>query len=155
MLRPFSLLLAAMLFSAPAWSQEVAAYDRFQLWNDCGPVGLLVEGLPNDAADIGLTKDAIETAVRSRLRAARIYESSADPYLYVNVNVFGHAFSISIYFNKPLFDAASATTGYAITWNTGFTGYSRDASYIISGISQGTDRFIDEYLRVNEAACTR
>ena len=74
MLRPL-LLAAALLLSAPAWAEEVTDYDRFRLWNDCGPMKLVVENLPKAAADIGLTREAITTAVRSRLRAAHLYST--------------------------------------------------------------------------------
>ena len=70
------LIVALTLCSvAPALAQdeEVTRSDRFHLWNDCKPLKLVVEDLNNNAAEIGLTKDAITTTVRSRLRGARIY----------------------------------------------------------------------------------
>lgn len=157
MLRPLSAALAAVLFYVvPAWSQEVTGYDRFKLWNDCGLMQLVVEKLNTDASDIGLRKEVLETSVRSRLRAARIYGSEAKPYLYVNVGVSGRAFSIEVSYNKILNDVISSETGYAITWTRGGTGtHGRDSSYIVSLVSKYTDEFIDEYLRVNEIACRR
>jgi len=94
--------------------------------------------------------------VRSRLRAARIYESSATPFLYVNVAILGPAFSINISFYKYVFDFVSAESHIAITWNKGSIGtQSQDSGYIISSVSRHIDKFIDEYLRVNEEACAR
>lgn len=114
MLRPFFPMLAALLLlSAPVSAQEVTDYDRFQLWNDCGPMQLLVEGLSKDAADIGLTKEAIETTVRSRLRTARIYNSSAEPYLYVTVNVARSAYGITIDRRTPSAKGACFRSGVA------------------------------------------
>ena len=46
--------------------------DRFQLWNACGPINLLVESPSYDAGNMGLTREAIATTVRSRLRSARL-----------------------------------------------------------------------------------
>ena len=82
-------LLAAFLLSASSASAEedVSDVDRFKLWNACRPVDLIVEGLSDDAGKIDLRREDIETAVRARLRSARIYDENADPYLYVNVNV--------------------------------------------------------------------
>ena len=46
--------------------------DRFQLFNECRPMGLAVESQPEKASRIGLKKDAIRAAAESRLRAARL-----------------------------------------------------------------------------------
>ena len=155
MLRPL-LLAAALLLSAPAWAEEVTDYDRFRLWNDCGPMTLVVENLPKDAADIGLTREAITTAVRSRLRAARLYKADALPYLYVNVNVVGRGFGIGVEYNKLLMDPVLREFGYATTWDIGSAGtLGRNSNYILSYVSQHADKFIDDYLRVNEDTCER
>ncbi len=65
---------------------------------------LVIEGLSDDATDIGLTEGAVETAGHSRLRAARLYTDAkiemSRSCLYVNVNVVGGAFSLSIEFKK-------------------------------------------------------
>lgn len=45
--------------------------ERAELWNDCESMGLIAD-LRVDSTDIGLTEEAIEVAVRSRLRAARL-----------------------------------------------------------------------------------
>ncbi len=42
----------------------------------------------------------------------------------------------------------------ATTWGVGSTGtHSRNPNFILSSVSQHTDKFIDEYLRVNADAC--
>ena len=87
------LLAAIFLFTAsPASAGEVSERDRFELWNKCLPTFLVVEGVDKNAAEIGLTEDAIEVAVRSRLRGARLYtEDDAAgagwSFLYVRVTV--------------------------------------------------------------------
>ena len=130
--------------------------DRFQLWNACEPIYLLVESPSDDDVKLGLTHEGITTTVRSRLRAARLYRGSRrDPHLYVNVNRVGVGFSVSLEFRKAFFDRISDRAGSATTWNTSVTGQSRRTDYILSSISQLTDKFIDEYLRVNEPACSR
>ena len=116
---------------------------------------LVVENLSEDAAQIGLTKEKIAIAVRSRLRAARLYEVSAHtPYLYVNAAVRSLSFSIFIGYNKFVQDLVTGKTGPAPTWTIGgFGTHGEDAGYILSGVAMYMDRFIDEYLRVNEDAC--
>ena len=132
----------------------IERYDRFNLWNECGPVSLLVEGMKDDATKIGLTRERTETVVRSKLRAARIFDESADPYVYVNINVNGPAFNISLELKKRVAEAASEISSYAATWNTGGVAtHGQDASYILLLMSEFTDIFIDEYLRVNAEAC--
>ena len=61
-----ALVLTAM---GAATAQSV---ERFRLFNNCDPMGLLVEGLGSDATEIGLTEGAIRAAVESRLRSARL-----------------------------------------------------------------------------------
>ena len=158
MKRPVILIAAALALcpAAPVLAEDVTGRDRFRLWNDCRAMDLIVEGLNQDAADIGLTRDAIETAVRSRLRAARLYDADAVAYLYVNVHVVRRAFGKTLNYRKYLFDPASDESRFATTWDIGSTGtHGGDGSYILSGVSQHMDEFIDEYLRVNADACPR
>ena len=152
-----SLVVSTLVWLADSASAaSVTDFDRFMLWSDCRPMELVVEGLPEDAVQIGLTKERIAIAVRSRLRAARLYEMSApsSPYLYVNVNVVGLSFSIEIAYNKYVQDLVTGKIYRARTWGTGVTGtHGKDAGYILSVVAQNMDEFIDEYLRVNEDAC--
>lgn len=104
---------------------------------------------------MGLTQRDIITTVRSRLRAARLYQIRIGPYLYVRVNVVGAAFSARVAFNKVLFDPISGLNFPSPTWQRSVTGEGRDADLILSWIARSTDRFIDEYLRVNAPACPR
>ena len=138
-------------------SQQVDGLSRFALWTGCQPMGLLVEQLPDDAANTGLTRDALQAAAESRLRAARLYTSDtvrANSYLYVNVNVVGRAFAISLEFRKYVFDPATGGSGSATTWDTGTLGtHGGNASFVLGSVSRNLDRFLVEFLRVNESAC--
>ena len=129
--------------------------DRFELFNYCEPMNLVVGSLSPDAAEIGLTGGSIQAAVESRLRSARLHDSESSVFtLYVRVTVVGRAFSSNLLFFKPVTDPWSDTTGLATTWETGSTGtHGGDADYILSGLSQQMDRFLLEFLRVNEEAC--
>ena len=53
---------------------------------------------------------------------------------------------------RPL--ACREQSGYAATWETGNYGtHAGNAGYIMQIVSERLDRFILEYLRVNETAC--
>lgn len=54
--------LALVLASPASAAEKVTKFDRFELWNACGSLSLLVERLPDDAGKIGLRKEDIETA---------------------------------------------------------------------------------------------
>lgn len=130
---------------------------RFQLFNNCEPVDLLVEDLSFHATGIGLTERTIQNAVESRLRSARLYNSLPrfdDAYLYVNVHVLSRSFSIRLSYHKTVIDEASGLRNSASTWGRGITGaHGGNASFILSGVSELMDEFLVEYLRVNEEAC--
>ena len=133
--------------------------ERFQLFNACRPMKLMIEGLDDDAEAIGLTKEALQAAVESRLRAARLYTEdyakANGSWLYVNVHLVGRAFSIKVLYHKIVTDEFGVTAP-ASTWGAvgGSTGtHSGDAGYIVSSLSRTLDEFLAGYLRVNEAAC--
>ena len=167
---PLVVLVVALPSLASAQGRDLlpgigpSSSDRFRLSNECAPIDLLVEGLDDAAAYIGLTKERIQTLAESRLRAARLYDAEAEPCLYVRVgvmnseNVRGGAFIIEISFRKYLYDAISEHSASVETWATGgfgtHNGDGDDADFILQSLSEYFDRFVLEYLRVNEAACT-
>ena len=149
------LLLLAVLGGGLAHAEAPSAFDRFRLFNHCGPLDFVVEGLPTGASEIGLTESSLQAAVESRLRAARLFDEDVLPYLYLNVNVFGAAFSIDLRFNKTVDDVATDLRRQATTWQVGGTGtHGKNAGYIRSAVSEFMDQFLVEYLRVNEEACS-
>lgn len=156
-----ALLLASVSASA---TEEPSDHDYFQLWGACARVSLEVGDLPKDATEIGLRKEDIETAVRSRLRAARLYlDINAAPTLAVFVHVHGSAYSVDVEFWKFVEDETTWSKmpkglnrlhGFAPTWEKGALGtHGGDYSYVLSAVGRYADKFIDEYLRVNEDAC--
>ena len=165
--------LAALLAApAPVAAQEVTGFDRFKLYTACSGVALRVEFL-SDAVEYSsgsgvvsdLRKTVVETAFRSRLRAARIYhdpeadEANLDPatidaegWLYVDVLEVGPRIDVSVNFRKLLYDSHSGVSAYAPTWTTFATG-THGWDVLQAFIAQLADRFMDEYLWVNAAAC--
>ena len=131
------------------------SFECFQLFNRCEPIDAVIQVQENQ---IGLTEDRVRTTVESRLRAARLYESESGPYLYVVVNIMSEEeyavpFSFSLYFYKWLFDELTDNTRLAGNWDIGRFGAADDAGFVLQSISELMDRFINDYLRVNEAAC--
>ena len=122
----------------------------------------------NEASKIGLTKEAIETAVRSRLRGARIFRDNPDRsqlptrerrygFLQVSVTLTTVSLGMSTRFEKVMTDEASGVVGWTPTgWWRGLLGeHADDGYYILSSIAPAIDEFIGDYLRVNESACSR
>ena len=148
-------------FPIPPPPSSLSDDDAFGLWNECEPIRLIVESLSsNDAADIDLTEERIQTLAESRLRAARLYDAAARPYLYVRVGVLvsenrrSGAYTIDVSFEKYLRDGVSDQNGFAATWHIGSYGtHSGDAGVILQYVSEYLDRFVLEYLRVNETVC--
>ena len=154
------IIMVLLLFlSTPALPQDanVTDQDRFELWYNCQPMNLFVSPLDEDDKEYGISEDDIVVAVRSRLRAARLYEANVDShaFLHLYVETVGLAFQINITYRKPLKDEASGLRGFATTWEYSITGtHGRDAQYILNMVTRNADRFIDEYLRVNADACS-
>ncbi len=148
-------LVLSMSLVAPA-AAEVGRYDRFRLWAKCEPLSMLVLAL--GAPEIGLEQHTVQTAVRSRLRTARLAKLPNDlskgPLVSVGIDVSGQTASISVYLMKPVKDLASGETAMVTTWETGsLETHDRKPDIILNTVLQHLDEFIDEYLRVNAAAC--
>ena len=76
--------------------------------------------------------------------------------LYVNINVVGPAYNISVRYRKWVTDLATNSNSPATTWTTGGAGtHGGDAGFIIQVLSGYLDEFLAGYLRVNEPACDR
>ena len=163
-------VITALLFLVPALStvqpvfaeidDEITAkieqeIQQFELLTNCQPVYLLVENLGEDAKEIRLTKSLIVASAESRLRSAHIYTAKPnESYLYINVNVSGTAFNITITFKKTLHDHVSSFDGFGVTWNRIVTGtHGGNGMNVLPLIGMLMDEFLVEYLRVNEKAC--
>ena len=146
-------MIAGLLLLAA--SQDVpTAFDRFQLFNECEPIRLIVEDLPPDAAAIRLTGERVSTLAESRLRAARLFSGDAEQFLYVAVGVLETSYGVTISYHKLLFDPISGEMASPRTWvSTGFGTHGGSAGFILQDLSERFDRFVLDYLRVNEDAC--
>ena len=131
------------------------------LFTACAPMFFLVEDLhPEAPQETGLTREAIENAVESRLRSARLFavpeKQERLQFLYINVNVARDVFAIEVALSRYLENLGYGLEGHATVWSVATVGMHRgDGNYVLGGVSKYLDKFIASYLRVNEAHCSR
>ena len=149
-----------LVLAAPTGAQDWDALpvgSRFDLFNDCRPMRLIVEGVSEYAVEIGLTESDLRRVAESRLRSARIYTQDMDAAhgsaLYVNCSVVGPAYNVTVDYMKLAMDEFGVP-GRATTWTSGSTGTHGGNEHYIAGVLAGhMDKFLVEYLRANEEAC--
>ena len=130
--------------------------DRFRLYAHCDPMAFYQNGVPPELLEIGLTEESLQAAVESRLRAARLYDPTSATRLNLYLNAVGRGTWMNLEFRKLVFDRNSRSAHWAATWIHGGGGtYGNDAGDILSLVSTLMDKFLVEYLRVNEEACER
>ena len=157
------LVAAFLLIASSASADEVSDLDRFRLWANCAPIGLFVGVSISPTTQIHLEEADIETTVRSRLRGARIYNDISYSNLEVGVDVVGRAVHLEMAFVRQvevllpfwaMQEEIEPLRGFTDTWRLGRTGtHGDDPGFLLSVMAQMTDKFIDEYLRVNADAC--
>ena len=136
--------LFALAFVSIAFAEEVSRIDRFQLWNNCRPVDLTIESS---------NSEKITIAVRSKLRAARLYDAEASTWLLIREYSSGLVSGISVQYHKALTDTVSGESAWMVTWSRNSEGVLVGVGFAQEWVSQLTDEFIDEYLRVNADVC--
>lgn len=145
-----------------AAKERVTDREYFELGAGCSPMALQVH-VSHTSTPIRAsppTKAEVTAAVRSRLRAAGLYTDESWRFmLFVSVRTTGYAVALHLRFYKlfgetsPLFDKGQYT-GAAITHLELWVGqYEGGDTYITGGLARLMDKFIDDYLRVNAAAC--
>ena len=141
-------------------ANDYQAFKDFQLFTKCEQIRLVVQhggNLRSDAMKNGLSNESIQNAAESRLRSANLYTNKRlDSYLFVYIHVVGNAHTISVQFNKTVIDKFTGHSFPAPTWDTGSIGtHGNDPGYILSGLSRHIDKFLVEFLRVNDEACRK
>ena len=146
-------LIALALSVAPSAEGAEFSLERFEFFNHCDPIRVVVSLDIDEKYDPDLKEGAVQALIESRLRSARIYSDSLrNAVLLVQVHIVGTAYSISVDFSKMVRDVASDTVALAGTWTSTTTGI-HGGQEISSPLSSVIDRFLVEYLRANEAAC--
>ena len=143
-----TLALAGSASGSQVDEERFREAERFQLFNACESMSLLAIVLDQEL------RERVETMAESRLRAARLYDADADrsavsSLLSIEIfGVVGQAEVVMLSYFKPARDSFSERWFLAGTWEV--HGMYRDS---VQGLSELLDRFVLEYLRVNEAAC--
>ncbi|WP_420441698.1 hypothetical protein [Candidatus Palauibacter sp.] len=140
---PLVLIAVASALPLPVAAQEADDYSRFRLYTGCA-MDLFVHA----SGGTGLAEGETEVAVRSRLRAARIYDPEALDSLHVFVSRWEIAGEVRYRFELSFWktgfqDPRTGTSGGTPTWET-------EAIGRFEALRGLLDRFLDEYLRVNE-----
>ena len=133
-------------------------YGRFQLYNACRPMELRV---------LGNNEERLWVTAESRLRAARLYTTSRSRSTSGATLVVTHWSKLcntlssssesvlKVSYRKLLTDPASGVTELCETWKTTrFSSYDYPENTAQS-LSEAMDKFLLEYLRVNEKDCSR
>ncbi len=122
------LALAATVAPATGQDENLEQLRLQQLhvdfFNACRPMAVHAL-VANDAAEIGLSQDALRIATERRLRAAGLFtddnDESLGAFFYVHVSVVGSAFSATIAYHKLVVDLFNFF-GIARIWSRGVTG---------------------------------
>lgn len=114
---------------------------------------VLIEKLPEDAIEIGLTEDRLRTITELRLRkeGIKIEEDGNIPYLYINVNIVEVAFNVILSINEwTTLSRNPSIECYAVTWQSFYTGtHTNKPEYIVSSISNLLDEFLNDWYKAN------
>ena len=150
-------ILTGFVLAANAGDSAQSVEDD-RLYTGCAKLGLIVAALPGPADEVGLSHRAVQDAVESRLRSARIYAYDPTPtnFLFVNLNILdgNTAFSVSASLRRWLPDTGFGRGGFVTLWESEALGTHGDAQYVLGWLAQIMDRFLVAYLRANEAACS-
>ncbi len=172
--RLIAMIAISAALAAPANAGQVSHLERFQLWNECRPLNLIVKHefsifVPEELRE--LAKRRIKPMVRRRLQAARIYGSEdrstfvqEEPVLSISLEEllgrrdwrsrpYGDSRS-GIEFNKRLHDPLSGKSFESPTWSVDRSHSSdADEDEIMLAMSEMIDTFTGHYLRVNASMC--
>ena len=165
-MKPLYLILLAVLMLQPAVpaaqtrcvddqrERKTASQKCVDFYTGCRKIGLRVYLDMGEDSGLGLTDKAIQATVESRLRSARIYDPGVKfPSLYAAAGGSRRLFVVRLAFDKYVFDPLSGEKGIVQTWQDGRFEQSTDRILLL--LSELTDQFLVEFLRVNEKACAR
>ena len=120
---------------------------------------VLIEHLDEDAKKIGLTEKRLITVTELRLRREGITIVPIDveasyktPYVYVNVNIVGRAYNVSLEIHEwvDLRRIPIAHGCVATIWNISRTGtHGEDPEHVISSLNKALDEFFNDYYKAN------
>ena len=154
----FKALILTLSLSALADGISRDDIDQAALSTGCAPMFAIVS-VQTQNTDIDLTTNTVEAAVESRLRSARLYdstpaESPGIQALEVKSMVVGRSFSVAVDLIRWVPDTGNGYPGLVPVWRSGTTGtHGGSGQYVLGTVSEHLDDFLARYLRVNEIPC--
>ena len=144
------LVLLILLVAVECFGEYPTGLEK----DDYKKLYMVVEYLPEDAKKIGLNRSVVIIKVVLRLKMAGITPvTDSNPFLYINVNVVGGAFNITLEFTRKTTYSSNniILTKYAtITWKESILGTHEGSSgYILENLGELLDQFLNEYLKTN------
>lgn len=140
-------------FSYNRGNEQEFITEEWRLLKGIDKLSIIIEYLDEDAIKIGLTEGRLRTVTELRLRkeGIKITEGSSTPWLYVNINVIRGAYNIDLkIFDSVIIPRLQNVSIYASIWSTGIVGtYSDHLEYIISSLSAGLDKFLNDWYKAN------
>ena len=151
-------------------TKETHAHDsyynsKFDLFTRCQPIHIHVDAFdvvsksayPNPETTKVTPNEKLQKEVHEfierRLRTARLYQETAQNYLYVHVLEFwpqdGHKLGFD--FMKMLYDQATDSWGYAATHSG--NNINVPTGELMSYLSTFLDHFLEQYVEENKAFC--
>lgn len=121
-------------------------------------IRIVVEQTSDDAIEMGLTQDLIQTKVNLQLRRNGITPTSDITkvgYVYVYVNVIGNGFICQVQFERIVTYTRSHTSRFTFetfgtTWdNTVFGTHGGSTRSVLDCMADSLDLFINAYLETN------
>jgi len=142
------LLPPAQASSAGDSGLEIASHKRLEV---------IIEGLPDNSRQAGLTQDLIRAKVELQLRRNGISPIAKDEYkpgyLYVWVSTVDHAFHVEVQFKRTVTYSSEGRMyeTFASVWGESYTGtFAGGSSYILLTLANLLDLFINAYLKANQ-----
>jgi hypothetical protein len=144
------------LVNKPVLGQSTAGDE--QTLRGVTRVNVVIEELPSDAINDGLTKDQLQTDVELRLRGARLQiAGTAYALLYVNTHLMKsraglYIYNVVVQVEQPVTVLANSTITVAPTWHQEGMGSemaSTMAQTVRDKVAFLVDKFLNDYLRVN------
>ena len=158
-------VLALITMGSSSWALN-SETNRTTL-RGLGGVRVLVEDLPPEVEQEGLTKTQLQADLELKLRTGGIkpltqeecFKTPGEPYLYININLntlktegdrYSYSIDIGLIQNVTLQRTPGQTT-YAITWSTGGVGLigKKHVSELQDSVGDLVSIFVKAFLSVN------
>ena len=146
-----SLMLLAVICLVPRGpAQDPAGHaDRFALYNECAPFGVVVEGLPDDTGVTDLPTVHLKAMAEDRVGMVGLHEADASTFLQIAAGQH----TVELRYMKPVIDVASRETEMVCTFvRSAKVPDGTDAGLMLEA-SRLLDLFLVQYRRVNAPAC--